>query len=176
MQLAAPSYLLNPDSEISQELSSQDIYPLFAIHEYFDDTEQFWKKDAVSVTNLRSDFFANRIVPGDRITVFTRNFLFELVNQGSDSDSGSGSDALQQLIGLQRAGSDIEEEVQFESQQRLWEQLPANAEQLAQKNASASETSAYIQFILSVSRYVSGAVERPGYYPVAGSVTLSQLL
>jgi protein involved in polysaccharide export with SLBB domain len=172
VKLAAPSDLLNPDSEISQELSSQDIYPLFAIHEYFDDTEQFWKKDAVSVSNLRSDFFANRIVPGDRITVFTRNFLFELVNPGS----GSGSDALQQLIGLQMAGSDIEEEVQSESQRRLEEQRLTNAEQLAQKNASASETSPYLQFILSVSRYVSGAVERPGYYPIAGSVTFSQML
>ena len=170
VQLAAPSDLLNPDSEISQELSSQDIYPLFAIHEYFDDTEQFWKKDAVSLSDLRSEFFANKIEPGDRITAFTRNFLFELVNPGS------GSDALQQLIGLQIAGSDIEEEVQSESQRRLGEQRPANAEQLAQKNASASETSAYLHFILSVSRYVSGAVERPGYYPVAGSVTLSQLL
>ena len=176
VQLAAPSDLLNPDSEISQELSSQDIYPLFAIHEYFDDTEQFWKKDAVSLSDLRSEFFANKIEPGDRITAFTRNFLFELVNPGSGSGSGSGSDALQQLIGLQIAGSDIEEEVQSESQRRLGEQRPANAEQLAQKNASASETSAYLQFILSVSRYVSGAVERPGYYPVAGSVTLSQLL
>ena len=176
VQLAAPSDLLNPDSEISQELSSQDIYPLFAIHEYFDDTEQFWKKDAVSLSDLRSEFFANKIEPGDRITAFTRNFLFELVNPGSGSGSGSGSDALQQLIGLQIAGSDIEEEVQSESQRRLGEQRPANAEQLAQKNASAPETSAYLQFILSVSRYVSGAVERPGYYPVAGSVTLSQLL
>jgi protein involved in polysaccharide export with SLBB domain len=157
VKLAAPSDLLNPDSEISQELSSQDIYPLFAIHEYFDDTEQFWKKDAVSVSNLRSDFFANRIVPGDRITVFTRNFLFELVNPGS----GSGSDALQQLIGLQMAGSDIEEEVQSESQRRLEEQRLTNP---------------YFQFILSVSRYVSGAVERPGYYPIAGSVTFSQML
>jgi len=174
VQLAAPSDLLNPDSEINQELSSQDIYPLFAIHEYFDDTEQFWKKDAVSLSDLRSEFFANKIEPGDRITAFTRNFLFELVNPGSGS--GSGSDALQQLIGLQIAGSDIEEEVQSESQRRLGEQRAANAEQLAQKNASASETSAYLQFILSVSRYVSGAVERPGYYPVAGSVTLSQLL
>ena len=80
VQLAAPSDLLNPDSEISQELSSQDIYPLFAIHEYFDDTEQFWKKDAVSLSDLRSEFFANKIEPGDRITAFTRNFLFELVN------------------------------------------------------------------------------------------------
>ena len=172
VQLAAPSDLLNPDSEISQELFSQDIYPLFAIHEYFDDTEQFWKKDAVSLSDLRSEFFANTIEPGDRITAFTRNFLFELVNPGS----GSGSDALQQLTGLQIVGSDIEEEVQSESQRRLGEQRPANAEQLAQKNASAPETSAYLQFILSVSRYVSGAVERPGYYPVAGSVTLSQLL
>ena len=169
-QLAAPSDLLYPDSEISQELSSQDIYPLFAIHEYFDDTEQFWKKDAVSLSDLRSEFFANKIEPGDRITVFTRNFLFELVNPGS------GSDALQQLTGLQMAGSDIEEEVQSESQRRLGEQRSANAEQLAQKDASASETSPYLQFILSVSRYVSGAVEHPGYYPIAGSVTLSQLL
>ena len=85
VQLAAPSDLLNPDSEISQELSSQDIYPLFAIHEYFDDTEQFWRKDAVSLSDLRSELFANKLEPGDRITAFTRNFLFELVNPGSGS-------------------------------------------------------------------------------------------
>lgn len=167
VQLAAPSDLLNPGSEISQELTSQDIYPLFAIHEYFNDTEQFWKKDAVSLSDLRSEFFANEIEPGDRITIFTENFLFELVNPSSDSDSDS--DALQQLIGLQIAGSDIEEEVQPETQRR-------RGEQFAQKNASTTETSPYLQFILSVSRYVSGAVERPGYYPIAGSVTLSQLL
>jgi len=47
VQLAVLSDLLNPDSEISQKLSSRDIYPLFAIHEYFDDTDQFWQKDAV---------------------------------------------------------------------------------------------------------------------------------
>ncbi|MDA8770818.1 SLBB domain-containing protein [Planktomarina temperata] len=170
VQIAVPSDLLNPDSEISQELLSQDIYPLFVIHEYFDDIEQFWKRDTVSLSDLRNKFFAKRIGPGDRITVFTRNFLFELVNPDS------GSDALQQLIGLQMAGSNIEEEVQSESQLRLGEQRPENAEQLAQKNASASKNSAYLKFILSVSRYVSGAVERPGYYPIAGSVTLSQLL
>lgn len=170
VQLAAPSDLLNPDSEIRLELSSQDIYPLFGIHEYFDDTEQFWKKDGVSLADLRSEFFANRVEPGDRITVFTRDFVFELVNQGS------GSDAVQRLIGVQTAGSDIEEEVQSESQSRLEEQRPANAKQLAQKDASASDTSPFRQFLLSVSRYVSGAVERSGYYPIAGSVTLSQLL
>ena len=170
VQLAAPSDLLIPDSEISQELSSQDIYPLFAIHEYFDDTEQFWKKDAVSLSDLRSEVFANKIAPGDRITVFTRNFLFELVNPGS------GSDALQQLIGLQMAEPDIGEEGQSESQRLLQEQRRSNAEQPARQDASASQVSPYLQFILSVSRYVSGAVERPGYYPISGSVTLSQLL
>ena len=44
------------------------------------------------------------------------------------------------------------------------------------QTASTAQLSKDLQFLFSASRYVSGAVERPGYYPVAGSVTLSQLL
>ena len=33
-----------------------------------------------------------------------------------------------------------------------------------------------LQFILSSSRFVSGAVEKPGYYPVAGRTSLAQVI
>jgi protein involved in polysaccharide export with SLBB domain len=68
------------------------------------------------------------------------------------------------------------EEGQEEDQQRILQQLLANAEQPDDKTTSSKKLSPNLQFLLSASRYVSGAVERPGYYPVAGTVTLSQLL
>ena len=33
-----------------------------------------------------------------------------------------------------------------------------------------------INLILSSSRFIGGAVEKPGYYPISGSVTLSKVL
>ena len=164
-------------SEMDQKLSSPDIYPLFAIYEYFDETEGFWQKDALSLADLRTEGFGNQVAPGSRITVFSRDFLSDLINPGSGSGSGSGSDASQQLLGLQASGLDISsEEGQEENQQLILQQLLAREEQLDDKETSSTKLSPNLQFLLSASRYVSGAVERPGYYPVAGTVTLSQLL
>ena len=171
VQLGAPTDLSARSSEMDQKLSSPDIYPLFAIYEYFDETEGFWQKDALSLADLRTEGFGNQVAPGSRITVFSRNFLSDLINPGS------GSDASQQLLGLQANGLDISsEEGQEENQQLVLQQLLAREEQLDDKQTSSTKLSPNLQFLLSASRYVSGAVERPGYYPVAGTVTLSQLL
>jgi len=175
VQLGAATDISIRSSEMDQKLSSPDIYPLFAIYEYFDETEGFWQKDALSLADLRTEGFGNQVAPGSRVTLFTRNFLSDLINPGSGS--GSGSDASQQLLGLQASGLDISSEAEEEGdQQRILQQLLAREEQLDDKETSSTKLSPNLQFLLSSSRYVSGSVERPGYYPVAGTVTLSQLL
>jgi protein involved in polysaccharide export with SLBB domain len=175
VKLGTSTDLATPGSQINQTLSAANIYPLFAIYEYFDEDEGFWQKEALSLAELQTEGFGNQVAPGSRITVFSRDYLSDLINPGSGS--GSGSDASQQLIGLQASGLDIASaEGQEEDQQRILQQLLANAEQPDDKTTSSKKLSPYLQFLLSASRYVSGAVERPGYYPVAGTVTLSQLL
>ena len=175
-QLGVASDVAQDGSNLARKVSSSDIYPLFAIYEYFDPEEGFWKRNAVSLSDLKSKQFAAQIVPGARVTIFTREFLSDLLSSGSGS--GSGSDATQQLIGLQAAGLDLnsQQEGGIENQQTLLDQLIANAEKVVKNDIETDILTPNLQFILSASRYVAGAVERPGYYPVSGSVSLSQLL
>jgi protein involved in polysaccharide export with SLBB domain len=74
---------------------------------------------------------------------------------------------------LQAAGLDVQAEPGSNAEQ------DAEAQFLARTNQKADDItvlSPNVQFILSSSRYISGAVETPGYYPVAGDITLSQML
>ena len=163
------SDLLSSRSEVAQKIFDTTVYPLFAIYEFYDETQNFWRKEAVSLAQLKSASFIAEIRPGARVMVFTNDYLSKLLGSGS----GSGSDASQQLTGLQAAGIDVQAEPGSNAEQ------DAEAQFLARTNQKADDItvlSPNIQFILSSSRYISGAVETPGYYPVAGDITLSQML
>ncbi|MGB1915449.1 MAG: SLBB domain-containing protein, partial [Paracoccaceae bacterium] len=170
-----PQDFSEPESEFADQITSPTLYPLFAKYEYFDENQGIWVRDAISPNELKSEQFLTNAQLGGRVSLFTRDFIDELLNSGSGS--GSGSDASQQLIGLQAAGLDISsEEGQVGDQERVLQDLLANAEQANKSAVPDVQISIDLQYLSSVSRYVSGAVERPGYYPVAGSVTLRQLL
>jgi protein involved in polysaccharide export with SLBB domain len=163
------SDLLSSRSEVAQKIFDTTVYPLFAIYEFYDETQNFWRKEAVSLAQLKSASFIAEIRPGARVMVFTNDYLSKLLGSGS----GSGSDASQQLTGLQAAGIDVQAEPGSNAEQ------DAEAQFLARTNQKADDItvlSPNIKFILSYSRYISGAVETPGYYPVAGDITLSQML
>ena len=61
VQLGAATDVSIRSSEMDQKLSSPDIYPLFVIYEYFDETEGFWQKDALSLADLRTGGFSNQV-------------------------------------------------------------------------------------------------------------------
>ena len=167
--------LTSPNSALSQKISLPEIYPLFAIYEYFDADEGFWEKQALSVSDIKAERFIAQIEPGARLTIFTKDFLADLL--GSGSGSGSGSDATQQLLGLQVAGlADVEQDGENVDQEARLAELLANAQQENNTTETNEVLAPNLEFILSASRYVAGAVERPGYYPVAGRLKLSQLL
>ena len=175
VQLGVASDVAQDGSNLARKVSSSDIYPLFAIYEHFDPEESFWKRNAVSLSDLKSERFAAQITPGARVTIFTRKFLSDLLSSGSSSEASS--DAKQQLIGLQATGLSLSsEEGIIDNQTALLNELLANAERVVENDTEKDILTPNLQFILSASRYVAGAVERPGYYPVSGSVSLSQLL
>ena len=161
------SDLLSSRSEVAQKIFDTTVYPLFAIYEFYDETQNFWQKEAVSLAQLKSASFIAEISPGARVMVFTNDYLSKLLGSGSDSD------ASQQLTGLQAARIDVQAEPGSNAEQ------DPEAQFLARTNQKADDItvlSPNIQFILSSSRYISGAVETSGYYPVAGDITLSQML
>ena len=174
-EFGVASDIAQTGSVLGRKVSSPDIYPLFAIYEYFDPVEGFWQRIAVSLSDLKSVSFASEIQTGARVTIFTREFLSDLLND--NSRTGSGSDATQQLIGLQALELNNNAAVSDkDNQQALLTELQENAAKAVVSDAETDVLSPNLQFILSASRYVSGAVESPGYYPVTGSVTLSQIL
>ena len=174
-EFGVASDIAQTGSVLGRKVSSPDIYPLFAIYEYFDPVEGFWQRIAVSLSDLKSVSFASEIQTGARVTIFTLEFLSDLLND--NSRTGSGSDATQQLIGLQALELNNNAAVSDkDNQQALLTELQENAAKAVVSDAETDVLSPNLQFILSASRYVSGAVESPGYYPVTGSVTLSQIL
>ena len=175
-EFGLPSDLLHDNSELSRILGSPDIYPLFALNVQYNKGDGFWTRDAVSLEDIKSPQFLNRLEPGSKVFAFTTQFLKNLLSSGSDSDSGSGSgsgsDAEQQLLGLQASGLDLtDERSTIDVQNELISNRISGANEDVEANFSRD-----LQFILSSSRYISGAVERPGFYPVSGSVTLSELI
>jgi protein involved in polysaccharide export with SLBB domain len=72
------------------------------------------------------------------------------------------------LIGLQASGIEVDgvEDPLFAKQNN--DLIPATEDDRV--------LSPNLQFILSSSRFVSGAVEKPGYYPVAGRASLAQVI
>ena len=149
---------------LGQLLSDPKIYPIFSIYEYFDEDAGFWEREALSLSDLRSDGFTKKAKPGSRLTVFTKDFIRETLDTGS----GSGSDANAQLVGLQASGIGVD-----------GVENPLFADQDNDLIPSAEDDrvlSPNLQFILSSSRFVSGAVEKPGYYPVAGRTSLAQVI
>ena len=128
-------------------------------------------RKAISLADLKSEQFLASVTPGARVSAFTRDFINELLNSGS----GSGSDASQQLLGLQASGLETSGDAeQMSEQDALLAELMAKAESSIDTNTDAMSPN--VQFILSASRYVAGSVEKPGYYPVANTVSLAQLL
>lgn len=149
---------------LGQLLSDPKIYPIFSIYEYFDEDAGFWEREALSLSDLRSDGFTKKAKPGSRLTVFTKDFIRETLDTDSDSDS----DANAQLVGLQASGIGVD-----------GVENPLFADQNNDLIPSAEDDrvlSPNLQFILSSSRFVSGAVEKPGYYPVAGRTSLAQVI
>ena len=162
------NHITKKATALGQMLSDPNIYPIFSIYEYFDEAAGFWEREALSLNDLRSDDFLKKAQSGSRLTVFTTDFLREILDTGSGSGSGSGSDANAQLIGLQASGTDVDgiENPLFADQNN--EVLP--------DTETESVLSPNLQFILSSSRFVSGAVEKPGYYPIAGRASLAQII
>ena len=171
VDIGIPEDFLESESELTDQITSPTLYPLFAIYEYFDENQGFWVRKAISLADLTSEQFLLSVTPGARVSAFTRDFIDELLNSGSDDNS----DADQQLLGLQASGLETSSDTQQMSEQdALLKELMANAESLG--DTSKETISPNVQFILSASRFVAGSVEKPGFYPVANTVSLAQLL
>ena len=123
VDIGIPEDFLESESELTDQITSPALYPLFAIYEFFDENQGFWVRKAISLADLKSEQFLVSVTPGARVSAFTRHFIDELLNSGS----GSGSDANQQLLGLQASGLETSGDEEQMSEKMHYSELMANA-------------------------------------------------
>ncbi len=166
-----PKTLGIPSSKLGRLIAQPDNYPLFAIYENFNQVEGFWGRDALSLSDLKRDEIYASIAPGSRLMIYTTDYLRDLLKNDGDGDTSSDAEA--QLKGLLAGGLQLEVDGLGQSDIVRRE---TQIQETASKEISEKTVAPNMKFMIASSRYVSGAVEAPGYYPVAGSVTLAQLL
>ena len=78
VDIGIPEDFLESESELTDQITSPALYPLFAIYEYFDENQGFWVRKAISLADLTSEQFLLSVTPGARVSAFSRNFIDEL--------------------------------------------------------------------------------------------------
>lgn len=187
-------------SELERAVSSSKIYPLFAIYEYFDEEKHFWLTEDVDIKTLKTKKFLARLKPGERIYLFSSNFISSIQSQISSSVSGLPAQfqekpsvgnkppvTMQSTAIMSRqniSGDTVSENAPTNIRPQQPGTMTAHnsassfdLDRLGLPDRFANNFSAMNgRLMLSSARYVGGAVETPGYYPVAGDVSLPQLI
>lgn len=159
-------------SKIKKQLQDSEIYPLFAIYEYYDNQENIWFKESLSMKDIASEKFTSELKPGARISVFTREFLSKLLGSGSSSGSEEGTRlAVLKASGLDVTSTGSEQLAQKEFLEAINEQTKEmeNTEDVVTVDTN-------LNLILSSSQFIGGAVENPGFYPTSGPINLAQFI
>jgi protein involved in polysaccharide export with SLBB domain len=168
-----PKALGVQNSKLGRLIAQPDNYPLFAVYEYFNQDEGFWGRKALSLKDLKRAKIYSAIAPGSRLMLYTTNYLRDLLNETGGEEAASDAEA--QLGGLLAGG--LQTEVDGLDRADIARRaLQAPTKNDAPEDISDTTIAPNVKFMIASSRYVSGAVEAPGYYPVAGAVTLAQLL
>ena len=175
-----PESLTRNNTPFSRQISNPDLYPLFTIHEYFNENEGFWQKEALTLRDLSNGNLNEKLNRGGRIFIFTHDFIARSLGTSQDESisqplPASGefrSEMLEEAVDVNNS-SPISN---FENGSREQNLNNTSVGVLRDEKHYTSKVEPHSEFIFSSARFVSGAVERPGYFPVTGRVTLSQLL
>ena len=161
----SPSALSTATPAVDEVLVDARLYPLFAITRSFDFEEFRWDSDVLTATEIlsrtRKDFGA-----GTQLYLFTREFVGTVLNQGASKQSQQLELALESQA---RPDEDITPEV---IDGRIGAAAAGAATTLVGQTTLRNDSALMTSFI----RFIGGAVQNPGQYPVAGAVVLSQLI
>lgn len=155
VDILSPSAFDSIDGPAAKILLSQRIYPLFGLERSFLRERQQW----TTIPRLTREIAGRRmggVLPGSKVYLFSRSYITTFLG----SDSSSDADKF-----VQR---------QQEAQSNLG--LEQSEEEPALQDVGSIEASIYVNFLRSSSKFVGGAVQNPGFYPVADNVKLSDLI
>lgn len=169
VDILSPSAFNSIDGPAAKILLSERIYPLYALETSFLRENQKW----VTIPRLGREIVGNGVggvLPGSKIYLFSRSFITTF--SGSDSSSDADNFVQRQQEEQSNLGLDISEEPARQGTERIEAQLSV----AAQREVRTGQAPINMTLLASSARFVGGAVQTPGFYPVAGNVRLSDLI
>jgi len=171
--VGVPSDLVTTNSKLFQATHDSEIYPLFALHSTFDQQRGFWKTQNLDTAELESETFVRKINVGDKIQIFSHAYLRSVLHSDDQSSSDSqlaGAEAMEAL------SDRIDEKTGYSDKNQSLSAKIREAKKTSQASETSNNSPINIQRILSSSRFISGAVEYPGFYPIANNITLDRFV
>ena len=171
--VGVPSDLVTTNSKLFQATHDSEIYPLFALHSTFDQQRGFWKTQNLDTAELESETFVRKIKLGDKIQIFSHAYLRSVLHSDDQSSSDSqlaGAEAMEAL------SDRIDEKTGYSDKNQSLSAKIREAKKTSQASETSNNSPIHIQRILSSSRFISGAVEYPGFYPIVNNITLDRLV
>ena len=176
VSLIAPHKFLDTSDYFSRAIADSSIYPLYANLLRKREGGDGWRFGAVVPSQFLDQKGQFKLKQSDRVDIYTTKFV-----RSNMTDSNEGADIEQAQV-RNVSTSDLAED---EAVENLVESVDAQVK-LAREanNAAAARAISFDSEIVSrgilsmrqATRSVTGAVQYPGLYPIAGEVSLSDLI
>ena len=169
----SPSAFVSADGPAAQMLFDERTYPLFAIQKVYSPTAQRWKTRQRKPRNILG-YGRDGVSAGSQIYLFSRQFVSDTLNKKEGSQAEQVVRTQKAALGSAQEGTGGDATVEMASDLTAGiDQALTQASRKLQETGLAQMDAALLQ---SYSRFVGGAVQRPGYYPVVGAVSLNHLI
>lgn len=166
------SALKSGSDVLGNKILGGDIYPLFAVHAQYNDVTLSWDYREISLQDVVSIGSNKRIVAGDRVYVFTNSFI-----ENISSKLSNASATAVQSQNLNTEDINLSDPIILDGNKRLTSaDISSALSEVVGNVANVTYQRFDPELFSSNSIFVNGAVARPGYYPIAGPVAVSQLL
>ena len=169
VDILSPSAFDGIDGPAAKIILSERIYPLFGLEKAFLRESQRW----TTIPRLPREIAGSGmggVLPGSKIYLFSRSFITTFL--GSDSNSDADEFVQRQQEAQSNLGLEQSEEPALLNAESIETQLLV----AAQRQVRTGQAQINVNLVQSSARYVGGAVQTPGFYPVADNVNLSDLI
>ena len=176
VSLIAPHKFLNASEYFSRLIAGPSIYPLYANLLRKQNGGDGWRFDTIIPSQLLDQQGQFKLKPSDRVDIYTTQFVRSNMidsNEGADIEQAQFSNLTTPGLTEDQTVEELEESVEAQVQ------LAREANNAGAEKAISLDNEIVSRGILSMrqaTRSVTGAVQYPGLYPVAGEVSLSDLI
>ena len=176
VSLIAPHKFLNASEYFSRLIAGPSIYPLYANLLRKQNGGDGWRFDTIIPSQLLDQQGQFKLKPSDRVDIYTTQFVRSNMidsNEGADIEQAQFSNLTTPGLTEDQTVEELEESVEEQVQ------LAREANNAGAAKAISLDNEIVLRGILSMrqaTRSVTGAVQYPGLYPIAGEVSLSDLI